>query len=60
MLVIRGGRKGVLVGDEVAASWQEALPTVEIAMLPEAGHDLWSRDPAAYLSVLRPFLDRIK
>jgi hypothetical protein len=24
-----------------------------------AGHDLWGRDPDAYLAVLRPFLDRI-
>jgi pimeloyl-ACP methyl ester carboxylesterase len=60
VLVIRGGRKGVIVGDEVAASWQAALPTVEIAMLPEASHDLWSRDPAAFLSVLHPFLERIR
>ena len=28
-------------------------------MLPEAGHDLWSRDQDAYLAVLRPFLERV-
>ena len=59
VLVIRGGRKGVLVSDELAAQWEAALPTVEFAMLPEAGHDLWSRDQDAYLAVLRPFLDRV-
>ena len=46
--------------DEVAAQWQAALPTVEFALLPEAGHDLWSRDRDAYLAVLRPFLERIR
>jgi len=59
VLVIRGGRRGVIVDDDAAARWQRALPGVEIAMLPAAGHDLWSRDPDAYLAVLRPFLDRV-
>ena len=45
--------------DELAAQWEAALPGVEFALLPNAGHDLWSRDPDAYLAVLRPFLDRI-
>jgi pimeloyl-ACP methyl ester carboxylesterase len=57
VLVIRGGRKGVIVSDEGAAQWEAALPTVEFALLPAAGHDLWSRDRDAYLAVLRPFLD---
>ena len=59
VLVIRGGRKGALVGDELAAQWQAALPSVELAMLADAGHDLWSRDVDAYLAVLLPFLDRV-
>ena len=59
VLVIRGGRRGVIVSDEGAAQWAAALPSVEFAMLPDAGHDLWSRDQDAYLAVLRPFLDRV-
>jgi pimeloyl-ACP methyl ester carboxylesterase len=60
VLVIRGGRRGALVNDDVAAQWQAALPGVEMVMLSEAGHDLWSRDRDAYLAVLRPFLDRVR
>jgi pimeloyl-ACP methyl ester carboxylesterase len=56
---VRGGRRGVLANDEVTAHWQAALPTVQVAMLPNAGHDLWSRDPDAYLTVLRSFLEAV-
>ena len=59
VLVIRGGRAGALVGDELAAQWQESLPTVELALLPDASHDLWSRDLDAYLAVLLPFVARV-
>ena len=59
VLVIRGGRAGASVSDELAAQWQAALPTVELELLPDAGHDLWSRDVDAYLAVLRPFLARV-
>lgn len=59
VLVIRGGRRSALVTDEVAAQWRAALPTVRIGVVPDAGHDLWSRDVAAYLAVLRPFLAEI-
>lgn len=59
VLVIRGGRKSALVGEELAAQWQASLPSVELVVLPDAGHDLWSRDPDAYLAVLLPFVDRI-
>jgi pimeloyl-ACP methyl ester carboxylesterase len=59
VLVIRGGRKSALVGDELAAQWQASLPSAELVVLPDAGHDLWSRDPDAYLAVLTSFLDRI-
>jgi pimeloyl-ACP methyl ester carboxylesterase len=31
----------------------------EQATLPDAGHDLWGRDPDAYLALLLPFLERI-
>jgi pimeloyl-ACP methyl ester carboxylesterase len=59
VLVIRGGRKSALVGDELAAQWRASLPSVEMVVLSDAGHDLWSRDPDAYLAVLLPFLDRV-
>ncbi len=59
VLVIRGDRRGCLVTDEVAEQWQRSLPSVEMATIAGAGHDLWSRDPGAYLAVLLPFLERI-
>jgi pimeloyl-ACP methyl ester carboxylesterase len=58
VLVIRGGRKSALVGEELAAQWRESLPSVDLALIEDAGHDLWSRDVDAYLAVLLPFLDR--
>jgi pimeloyl-ACP methyl ester carboxylesterase len=59
VLVVRGGRRGRVVTDELARQWRESLPSAEIATLPDAGHDLWSHDTEAYLSVLLPFLERI-
>ncbi len=59
VLVIRGGRKSALVGEELAAQWRAALPAVQMEVIPDAGHDLWSRDLDAYLAVLLPFLDGI-
>jgi len=59
VLVIRGGRKSAIVGDELAAQWREALPSVQMEVIADAGHDLWGRDADAYLAVLLPFLDRI-
>ena len=56
VLVIRGGRKSALVGEELAAQWREALPSVQMEIIADAGHDLWSRDVEAYLAVLLPFL----
>ena len=52
------GLRGLVVGDELAAQWQAALPSVELVMLADAGHDLWSRDVDAYLAVLLPFVAR--
>ena len=60
VLVIRGGRKGALVNDDLAEQWQSSLPTVELATVADAGHDLWSRDVDAYLAVLLPFLERVE
>ena len=59
VLVIRGGRKSSLVSDELAAQWQASLPSVELATIADAGHDLWSRDVDAYLAALLPFLARV-
>ena len=59
VFVIRGGRKSAIVGEDLAAQWEASLPSVQLAVLPDAGHDLWSRDIDAYLSVLLPFLARI-
>ncbi|SQD95767.1 alpha/beta hydrolase [Parafrankia sp. BMG5.11] len=59
VLVIRGGRRSTVVTDQVADQWRQALPTVEIATIPGAGHDLWSGDPDVYLAALLPFLNRL-
>jgi pimeloyl-ACP methyl ester carboxylesterase len=59
VLVIRGGRKSALVGEELAAQWREALPSVRMETIVDAGHDLWSRDVEAYLAVLLPFLAEV-
>ena len=56
VLLIRGGRRGAVVGEDVAALWLESLPSVRIEVIADAGHDLWSRDVEAYLRVLVPFL----
>jgi pimeloyl-ACP methyl ester carboxylesterase len=57
VLLIRGGRPSALVGEELAAQWRESLPSVQMEIIVDAGHDLWSRDVDAYLAVLRPFLN---
>jgi pimeloyl-ACP methyl ester carboxylesterase len=59
VLVIRGGRKSALVGEELAAQWRAALPSVQMEVIADAGHDLWSRDVDAYLAVLLPFLNAL-
>jgi len=59
VLVIRGGRKSALVGEELAAQWRASLPTVHMEVVADAGHDLWSRDVDAYLAVLLPFLEHV-
>jgi pimeloyl-ACP methyl ester carboxylesterase len=59
VLVIRGGRKSALVGEELAVQWRESLPSVQMEVIADAGHDLWSRDVDAYLAVLLPFLGSI-
>ncbi len=56
VLVIRGGRKSALVGEELAAQWRASLPSVQMEVVADAGHDLWSRDVDAYLAALLPFL----
>lgn len=59
VLVVRGGRRGRVVTDEVAQQWRTSLPSVRMATIEAAGHDLWSRDPGAYLAVVRPFLEAV-
>jgi pimeloyl-ACP methyl ester carboxylesterase len=59
VLIVRGGRSGTMVDDAGEQRYREHLPAVEVAMLPKAGHDLWSRDPDAYYDVLAPFLARL-
>jgi len=56
--VVRGTRRGVLVDDAAAEHYRRSLPGVEIHVIEGAGHDLWSRDPAPFLRVIRSTLDR--
>ena len=55
----RSSPTSALVGDELAAQWRESLPSVQMDIITDAGHDLWSRDVDAYLAVLLPFLERV-
>lgn len=59
VLVLRGDRPSSIVTDELAQRWRAALPSVDVVTIAGAGHDLWSRDPGAYLAALLPFLDRL-
>ncbi|WP_319943377.1 alpha/beta fold hydrolase [Nocardia aurantia] len=59
VLVLRGDRPSTIVTDDLADRWRAALPSVEIATVTGAGHDLWSRDRTGYLAHLVPFLNRI-
>lgn len=59
VLVLRGDRRSTVVTDEIAQRWRSALPSVEIATIAGAGHDLWSRDREAYLAAVVPFVERI-
>ena len=59
LLVVRGGRKGSLVSDEIVEQYRAAYPDVQVALIPDQGHDLWSRDVATYLATLAPFLAEI-
>jgi pimeloyl-ACP methyl ester carboxylesterase len=59
LLVVRGGRKGSLVSDEIVAQYRAAYPDVQVALIPDQGHDLWSRDVPTYLATLEPFLAAI-
>ena len=59
VLLVRGTRRSALVDDSVEARYREALPEIEVATVPDAGHDLWGRDPSAYLAAVVPFLSSI-
>jgi pimeloyl-ACP methyl ester carboxylesterase len=59
VLLIRGGRPGTMIDDAGEQHYRDELADIEVAMLERAGHDLWSRDPEAFYSVLAGFLARI-
>jgi pimeloyl-ACP methyl ester carboxylesterase len=56
VLLIRGGRRGALVDDDIEVRYRTARPGIRVERIDDAGHDLWSRDMDEYLAVLRPFL----
>lgn len=58
VLVLRGGARGAVLTDELAERWRTSLPSAEVTTIPGAAHDLWGRDPDAYLAALLPFLTR--
>jgi pimeloyl-ACP methyl ester carboxylesterase len=59
VLLVRGGRAGTMVDDATEQRYRDYLPAIQVAMLTNAGHDLWSRDPDAFYQVLAPFLAAI-
>ena len=60
VLVIRGGREERAGGRGARrAVARVAALRCSMELIADAGHDLWSRDPDAYLAVLLPFLEEL-
>jgi pimeloyl-ACP methyl ester carboxylesterase len=59
MLVLKAGRPSSILNEEQLERYRAVPAAIQIVLLPDAGHDLWSRGPDAYLAVLQPWLDDI-
>lgn len=57
VLILRGGKPGALVTDEVAAQYRRTLARVQLVTLPENGRELWQPDFDGYIGAVRAFLD---
>ncbi len=57
VLVLRGGGEGSLLKEADAALFRERLSRVEIAVMPEAGHDVWNPDYDRFFRTVVSFLE---
>jgi len=57
-LLVRGGESDIL-SDEVARKMHAAMPGSQLAIVDGAGHLVPGDRPAAFVSVLRPFVQRL-
>lgn len=58
-LLLRGGQPGVMATDEVVERYRRHLPALQVATLPDNGHELWRPDFAAYIGAVRDFLQQL-
>lgn len=52
------GERDALTGAAVGEKFANAIPRAEVAVVPAAGHFPWVDEPAAFVSVVRDFLER--
>jgi non-heme chloroperoxidase len=57
VLTARGGAGG-LVTDQIAETYRQSIPDVEIAVIPGSGHDLFRPDRLAYPRAVLDFISR--
>lgn len=57
VLVIRGGGEGAYLKEADAEHYRGALSRVEIAVMPDAGHDVWNPDYDRFFRTVVSFLE---
>jgi N-formylmaleamate deformylase len=60
LLITGDPERGAIVTDESAAALQALLPQLEVAHIPEAGHNIRRDQFARYVDVIRIFLSGLR